>query len=457
MIIPVYVPHSIKKYLMMSKRQRRNELQSTVWYTPFVYIVISMILVAVTLYLDLAVDLSQYISTTFSSHAKLTRLLVSTLIGGILTLSAFTFNSLLVALTTFSGQFSPRMLLNFVADKTTQRILGIFNGSFVYVLLVFLFISNQDKELFTAVPLTTVLLAFTSAITFIYFINHTTSWMQVHNITDNMKNISKHIINESLLKETEPFRVKQSTPVYREGSKGEENRIYTKQSGYLQLVDYIELIEEARKDDTVVKLEYGVGQFVLEGTPVLTYWQEPERPIDEKKYRNILCLGHKQTEMQDLEFGLNKLAEIAIKAIGNNDPKTVANTIHQMADLLRTISRVSSFSPYLVDKNNVVRVILKEENFKYYLYKGFAYIRYYARDDSIIITEIIDALALMAKAMADKHHNVLWEFADQTVQHFKGYKMYEADRQYLMKSLFELARNTNHIDEFKQLKNEMAG
>ncbi|MFP3338976.1 DUF2254 family protein, partial [Micrococcus sp. SIMBA_131] len=92
--------------------------------------------------------------------AQPTRLLISALIGGILTLSAFTLNSLLVVLTTFSGQFSPRMLLNFVADRTTQHFVGIFHGSFVYVLVVFLFITSKEDEYFVAIPGTTVFLAF---------------------------------------------------------------------------------------------------------------------------------------------------------------------------------------------------------------------------------------------------------------------------------------------------------
>ncbi|WP_272030573.1 MULTISPECIES: DUF2254 family protein [Oceanobacillus] len=123
----------------------------------------------------------------FKAEFETTRLLISSLIGGILTLSAFTLNSLLVVLTTFSGQFSPRLLQNFVKDKHTQHILGVFNGSFVYVLIMFLFISSKPVDYFTAVPFVTVLIAFFTAIVFIYFINHATTWMQVHNITDMMK------------------------------------------------------------------------------------------------------------------------------------------------------------------------------------------------------------------------------------------------------------------------------
>lgn len=200
------LPTSFKKYLLMSKRQRHHELQLTLWRTPLLYIIASFFLVAATLFLDVGVGLANYTIEFFQSKFETTRLLIGTLIGGILTLSAFTLNSLLVVLTTFSGQFSPRMLQNFVKDRQTQHILGIFNGSFVFVLVMFLFISSRPVEYFVAVPFATAGIAFINALTFIYFINHAAAWMQVHNITDGMKKVSEDIIHGSLKRDLEDYR-----------------------------------------------------------------------------------------------------------------------------------------------------------------------------------------------------------------------------------------------------------
>ena len=213
------LPSSIRKYLLMSKRQRMHEIRLTIWYMPFLYICLSILLVVITLYLDLQLEISQYMSDFLSMDASVTRILVSTLIGGVLTLSAFTLNSLLVVLTTFSGQFSPRMLLNFISDKQTQHALGIFNGSFVYVLLLFLFIGSSKKEMFVAAPMITIGLAFLSAITFIFFINHVSTWMQVHNITYHMKQVSEGMIHQTLKKDLEAHRTTETGDIMEEERK----------------------------------------------------------------------------------------------------------------------------------------------------------------------------------------------------------------------------------------------
>ncbi len=436
----------------MSKRQRWEEINATLWFTPGIYIFLSILLAVFTLVLDLKVDLSQYVNVKLTSEARLTRILVSTLIGGILTLSAFTFNSLLVVLTTFSGQFSPRMLLNFVSDKKTQHVLGIFNGSFIYVLTVFLFISNTDDERYLAIPIITVFLAFLTAVTFIYFINHATTWMQVHNIVDNMKEISKRIINLSILKEVEPYRSTQDMKLDNKEYPKDGHPIDSKESGYIQLVNYVKLIEIAKRDNLVVRFEYGVGEYVLEGAPILTYWKEKETAINELEYLNTIELGHKQTEIQDLEFGVNKLSEIAIKGLGNNDPKTAVNTIHQMSDLLTIIAKYTHFSPFLIDEDENIRVILKEEDFEYYLYRGFAHIRHYADRNWIIITEILSSLKSMAKSMNHIFHKDLWNFAVQTVKGIEEHEIYYLDRKYLLSELSQLSTVTDRESEYQEME-----
>lgn len=199
------------------------------------------------MYLDVGIGLAQYVPVFFKAEFETTRLLISSLIGGILTLSAFTLNSLLVVLTTFSGQFSPRLLQNFVKDKHTQHILGVFNGSFVYVLIMFLFISSKPVDYFTAVPFVTVLIAFFTAIVFIYFINHATTWMQVHNITDMMKDVSEGIIDGAFSQELEELRRDQPGDLL-DKDYPKSKTVKSSNSGYIQLILFKDLIKEAEKD-----------------------------------------------------------------------------------------------------------------------------------------------------------------------------------------------------------------
>lgn len=441
------LPVAVRKYFEMSKRQRKHEMQMAIWYMPVAYIALAIGFGIITLVLDLVIEVNEYTHTVFQINADITRMLVSTLIGGILTLSAFTLNSVLVVLITFSGQFSPRMLLNFVSDRRTQHALGIFNGNFVYVLFVFLFIGNTSKEAFVAVPITSVLLAFFSAITFIYFINHATTWMQVHNITYTMKKSSEEIINQTLKKELEAYRTVEPGDL-KEEQRGNEVVIGAIKSGYIQLVNYREMIKEARKDDIIIQLHSQIGDYTLKTNKLLSYWGPGADHIDQEKYCRMIDIGHKETEIQDIQMGMHKLAEIAIKSLGNDDPKTATNTIHQMAELMLTVEDFITFTPYLMDDDKQVRVILLEESFNYYIYRGFGYIRHYARDNHLIITELINALAMIAESIDPSKHEMLWDFSRQTLDHIETEVIYELDKTFLLDGVKRLAESTDKVFDY---------
>ncbi|MBR7794987.1 MAG: DUF2254 family protein [Bacillota bacterium] len=166
----------------------------------------------------------------------------------------------------------------------------------------------------------------------------------------------------------------------------ELHTVSTPLSGYVQLILFNELIEEAQKDNILLKMEVRVGSF--------SYWGPGAGAIDESKYIQLIRIGHKETEIQDLKFGLNKLAEIAIKSIGNDDPKTASNTIYQVTDLLLYLEQRTTFSPYLMDNNHQVRLLLGVDNFEYHLYQGLGIIRHYSQKNHIIA-----ALARLAESI----------------------------------------------------------
>ncbi|MCA0173980.1 DUF2254 domain-containing protein [Bacillus sp. RAR_GA_16] len=430
----------------MSRRQRKSELQSTIWFMPFWYIVGAVCLSLLTYYLDYVVDVSLYLPIGIGFSGQTLQVLLSALVGGVLTLSAFTLNSLLVALTTFSGQFSSKMLVNFVSDRATQHVLGIFNGSFIYVLLNFLYVTHGEEEYVVATPVLSILTAITAAITFIYFINHTATWMQVHNISFNMNARSK-LVQASLEEELKPYHSekkieKEDVPLE---SKGKV--IKTNQSGYLQVADFSKLIQQATKDNVLLRFDVRIGDFVIAGTPLITYW-EYEQVMNPDHYLKYIEIGIKQTEIQDLEYGLIKLAEVAVKALGHHDPLTVTNTIHQIADLLKSIGQTKNFSPYLFDLDQELRIILNQRDFGYYLHKGFGSIREYANQNSTIITALLTMVAQLSKTMDQEAHKDLWEFARQTILGFDNYSLYENDCLYILEPLSELAKQTDNEEDY---------
>lgn len=445
-----FLPREIRKYFHMSGRQRKHEISMSLWNVPLMYIAAAVIVAAATIFIDIYFDVPAQ-SDFYVFDYQTTQSLVSTLISSVLLLSAFTLNILLVLLTTFSGQFSPRMLQNFIADRQTQHYVGIFNGSFIYVLLIFLFISNFQNNDFVLVPIITVLLAFVTAVIFLFFINHAIYWMQVHNVTFNMKRTSEKIIQNTLTTDVEKLKKVESGNL-KENFRGKTTQVRTDFAGYLQLVDFAGMVSKAQEDDIIIEFHEKVGNFMLNNNPLFSYWGEGAAEVDEEGYRDFILYGNKELEIQDNDSAMSKLAEVAIKAADNGDPRSAINAIYQLANLMQTIDHHITFAPYLADANGEVRVITPPQRFADSLYRGFGMIRYYAKDNLPIIIEIIASLRMLAQGADPTRHADIWRFAENTIMNVSQDIVYDTDRNLLLEKVYHLAKITGNEKEYSKLE-----
>lgn len=444
----------VKKYIRMSNRELSHTIQSNLWFTPVIYVFFSFLFVGAVLTADFHYELGKNMRPYFSVDYSLTQALVGTFTAAILTLTTFTFNLILLVFTTFSGQFSPRMLKNFIASKSTQRVLGIFTSSFFYMLLCFLFLNKETAQYYFAVPVFATLIAALSMGTFIFFINHAVEWLQVNQMTYDMKKEALSIVKSTLEDEVDPYKVKDLRTIKDHSYESKGDTITARKAGYIQLVDFITMIEEAQKDDIIIRLEYTIGNYVFASTPIITYWTNSATEIDELKYLSLISIRRKQTEVQDIEFSINKLVEVAVRSIGHYDPKTASTVIYQIGEVLASISRESIFSNYLMDESNELRIILQKRDFNHYLYHGFGYIRHYAKDNVIVSTEIIKVLDLMAHSLDTRDYKAVWEFGLFTASGLEDLFLYKIDHQQFYQALSNLAVTTQHEKEYEKYWNK---
>lgn len=450
------LPSEAKRFARMTKREKWSVLYSNLWMTPMIYALLSLILVFITLWADLEMNVYKEMPSFLIVDYGLTKTILSTLTAGILSLTTFTFYGVLGALSTFSSQFSPRILKNFMMNKVTQRTLGIFSGSFLYVLLCLFFINEDTAQAYSLIPSAAVLTALLTISTFAVFINHIVNWLQVTNLTEQIKLESVDIIESSLVNELKPHKAKQPDGIKMQVPGGEGKQMYAKQSGYLQKTYFDALIRQAAEDNLIIRIDNRIGSFVFRSTPFMTYWHpSSDFDIDEERYTRMFEVGKNQTEVQDIEFSINKFVEIAIRALGNDDPKTATNIIYQIGDLLIHISEMEVFSPYLTDEEGNLRVILKNLNFDDYLYRGFASIRHYAREDAVITGELLRVIRSIATAIDKKDHHHIWNFTEYTATGFDHKLLYNLDLKHFQDVVWEIADITGNEESYEKLMNMM--
>ena len=105
-------------------------IKEKLWVTPAVYSIFAVALSIIFFYIDLYLieSLSEYIPSILLTNVDLAKTIMGNLSGALLTMTTFTFSTILVVLTMYSSQFSPRTLKNFVHDRLTWRVLGVFLG-----------------------------------------------------------------------------------------------------------------------------------------------------------------------------------------------------------------------------------------------------------------------------------------------------------------------------------------
>ncbi|PPA71714.1 DUF2254 domain-containing protein [Jeotgalibacillus proteolyticus] len=447
------IAEKIKWYKRMSKEEKWLYKYSNLWMTPLLFALMSLLLFLATVWADLWMDFGQLMPLIQPDY-ELTMNILSALTTGLLSLTSFTFYGVLTALTTFSNMFSPRILRNFMITKKTQRTLGIFIGSFLYVILCLLFLTEESEYFF--IPTTATLLSVISLGAFVVFINHIINWLQVTNMTLDMKNESLNIIGRSPINELELTQLENRSSVKNQIPQTEGHHIFMKESGYLQTIYFKELMEEAIKDNIVIRLEHKVDNFVFGSTPIATYWKMDNsgEEIDEEKFSKMFHLGRKQRELHDIEYSLNKFVEIAIRALGNNDPITASGTIHQIGDLLINISQKESFTSFLADEDQKLRIILKSLDFDEYLYISFASIRHYTGQNTVVTMEMLKVLHSVSQGVKERDHESVWNFVDYMIKGFEANYLHRLDRRRFYVLIWEIACLTGHASSFEKLANK---
>ncbi|WLD94160.1 DUF2254 domain-containing protein [Alkalihalobacillus sp. AL-G] len=443
----------------MSPKNWLHKIYHSFWYQPAAYSILAVLSAFLSVEADMwmeRVQLYQMIPSFLMTDRDTSRLILSALATSILTMTAITFSSIMVLLSTYLSQYSPRTLDNFLSDPVTRRVLGVFIGSFFYFLLLLVWMNISDQARFFFVPSLSILMAALCLGFFVYFIHHVGTWIQVNNLIQNITDNCLGILERNELHHSN-LTSSGSSP----WSNWEEDELKLKesksvtsvQSGYIQNIDLEALIQLAKRDDLLLKMDRNIGDYVDNGSPLFSYWSLGDRSFTIDTYIDTIRIGERRTTEQDLEFGIQKLTEIALRAISPavNDPYTAIISIHKLGRVLSRLAQTFAEEPYFYDDEKNLRVIIKQDTFSYVLYKSFYQLRHYGRQDVSVLAAMVEALSLIAENNESiQVKNTLWQFVKAVCEGTDRSMLITMDVHYLNGKIDELARLTGHSKE-KQL------
>ncbi len=428
----------------MSKSKVWFNIRDSFWFMPAIYSLITLILV-ITISLTDTWIVSLFredILKNFLIEKDTAKKIYSTLVTAILTMTTLSFSVIMVVLTTYSSQFSPRILQNFMKNKFTQHVLGIYCSGFISA-LVLLFLVDNSKPFIG--PIIMVVIAMINLGAFVYFIHHSSRFLQINNLINLLKNEGTTAIN-LLYKKEQPYH---SYRYWREMEllelKTKEKTMLTaNESGYVQNIDWESVINWATKNKSVIELHVQPGSFIPEKLPLMTIWSEEKI---EAKINSFVVIGNERSDVQDFGYTIQKLEEIALRAISpsTNDPHTAVNCMNRIGVLLTELGEVQSYTPYLADTEDNLRIIHKPTKFEDYLYKSFYEIRYYGQNDVSVLYGIINVLYKIAVVSSEDIKQKIWEFHFYIMEVVKWDKLSELDQAHLEKAYNNLKRSCDAV------------
>lgn len=379
-----------------------EKLRTSYWFVPAVLAVGAIVLSVITVEIDrgLSEHETWKVSWTYTGGPEGARAVLATVAGSMITVAGVVFSITIVALTLASAQFGPRLLRNFIRDRRNQVVLGTFTATFLYCLLVLRTVRGTDHQQFVPGVSVTIgiLLAVTNLGVLVYFIHHVAISIQATAVVQSVSQELHEAIDRLWPNELGEERAS--------GSAGQTQipdedvvPVLAPSSGYVDAINDEALMKTAKDQDLVIRIVRRPGKFATAGTPLALVW--PSKHIDDDVRKLItreFILVAQRTPFQDVEFAIDQLVEIAVRALspGINDPFTAITCIHRLGEALCRLSRRSIPAPERYDENQRLRVVTHPVDFRAVTDAAFHQIRQYGAGSPAVLICLLETLNVIA-------------------------------------------------------------
>ena len=422
-----------------------RDVNASYWFLPALFAIFALALASVTLFLDRNGFANFLNDVTWIQPARpdgasnMLTVIAGTMIG----VASTVFSITIAAVAYASGNYGPRLLTNFMEDRGNQFSLATFIGTFVYAITVLRTVRAEDEApanveeaaatyLPGFVPQLSLLVAFglmgMSVAVLVYFLNHIPASIRINTV---LKGIGARLLDEIV------ERYPDENDGERAGSAPEGTPIVAKRTGYIQIVDFRRLERIARRENGKLKLDVRAGDF-LHPDVTIAFWTDLDISEDmpDGDVRDCFTLGSMRTPTQDMQFLIDELVEIGLRALspGINDPFTAVTVLHWLGAATAELGRRKLLRTYAHDGEEP-HLTLLEDDFTHFVHRGFGSMRGGVATNRIAALNEFEALVDAATTLDDETrrkvlHDEGVRLAEQTREHLAGPELQEVEARY---------------------------
>ncbi|WMS44806.1 DUF2254 domain-containing protein [Acuticoccus sp. MNP-M23] len=353
--------------------------------------------------------------------------ILTTLASAVLGVAGVSYSITIVAVSFASGNFGPRLVGNFMRDRLNQTVLGIFLGSFVYMIVVLRTVYDGTDGTAAFVPQISLLLAlaFTliSVCALIVFFHHVPESIDIMNLASEIGHGLRASVIELLENEDERVSIRKDQPLS-QPIKGVPSLalIRSDADGYMQSLDIDALKGVAEKYDVYLRVLRGPGEFVATHDAVFEMRGEGDATDAPTAALRCISLGASRNGDQDTLFYIDQIVEMVGRALSPsmNDPYTAIICLDWLRAGLSEFVRRPPFEP----DDPWDRVVYQRVTFEQMLDRAYGRMRQYLAADRAATLHALTGLADLAcaacnEARADRVRDLMRDLgnaADETLE-----------------------------------------
>ncbi len=312
------------------------------------------------------------------------RVILSFVIGGVFTLTIFSYTMVMNVLNRSISNYSPRLIPLLLSEKHHQLILGFTSGTIIYALILAIFIASDAKLQFPHIGAAlAVFFTICCVILFIYFVHSVSQSIHINHVLKKSYLNTKKNINE-LLDHHENL-------VLEEGEWPDfQYKIKNSGCGYFNGLRMQHLAHLAEKYDFTIQILALRGHFIYDNELYLSISRKVDDSV-KKKIKRCFNIDHDEP-LEVTEVGFKHLVEVAVKASSPaiNDPGTSISSIDYLTQLFGQYLLVGRFNAYKY--KGISRIYIKHAKIETLFKFCFAEMYQYMKDDPVLVVRLRQSL-----------------------------------------------------------------
>lgn len=432
------------KNLKLVYENNRNIIRITGWT------LVSLVLLFLTWLLDYKCPgFKEGLPKFLLLSSGVTSSFLSTLAGTFLTVTTFTFTTILTVLNKYSDSFTPRIVQDFIDKPHVLSLFGVFIGGFFYTVLSLFLVENASSDDTFISGTIAIFYAVIAMISFVLFVKRVLNDIKVSNVIENTYAHALKLIEAELDAEfpddlyaelsgrtSDNSSIKSDDNLSNSGdnSSKKEYKIFASKSGYFYSISSDEIIKVLDGIESDLVIRQRIGEFLLKDEHIASLYIENASNdehiagsyIDANSNNDIssfdevldrvsdcLLINVRKNDTEDYHHEITNLVEIAMKGLspGINDPNTAIESVRKIGILLGKLFSAKHFYRIL-NKTEDTRIIYTGYTAKEELHLSFNQILYYGKNDPLVSEAILKSIRMIYLVAGESMHSQIRDFFD---------------------------------------------